>query len=204
MCTVPNLPPWPANVRGRADEGERDEVDSGLECPVEVGEVLARERGDRDGDAREVDPLVRAHAAPDDDGAGRAPALDLVDAEPHEAVVDQDLVTGLEHVPDHRRSDGELPVAGGLLRANPDAVAGAVGLIGVMAMLTGCRRLLCCSFMVWAPRSSTIGGRPDGSICSKTNGAAFCVSVGAASTTPLIVTAADAGFHEPSRTCRWR
>ena len=60
----------------------------------------------------------------DDHRAGRAAALDLVDAQPHEPVVDQHLVPRLEHVPDHRRRDRQLAVGRSLLRADPDLVAG--------------------------------------------------------------------------------
>ncbi len=67
---------------------------------------------------------MRAHEAADDDRAGRAAALDLVDAEPDEPVVDQHLVARLEHVADHRRRDRQLAVRRRLLGADRDLVAG--------------------------------------------------------------------------------
>ena len=99
-----------ADVGRRADEGERDEVDSRLERPVEVVHVLAGQRRDRERDAREVDALVRRDGAADDDGALARPLCHLVDAQPNEAVVDEDVVPRLEHVPDHRGRDGQLAV----------------------------------------------------------------------------------------------
>ena len=112
-----------ADVRRRADEGERDEVRPGLDGPVEVGDVLARERGNRYRHAGEVHALVRADEPADDHRARRATPLDVVDTQPHEPVVDQHLVSGLEHVPDHRRRDRELAVGCSLLGADPDLVA---------------------------------------------------------------------------------
>ena len=114
-----------ADVGRRADERERDEVHAGLERPVEIGEVLARERRDRHRDAGEVHALVRADEPADDHRARRAAALDLVDAEPDEAVVDQHVVARLEHVSDHGRRDRQLAVARRLLGADRDPVAGA-------------------------------------------------------------------------------
>ena len=67
---------------------------------------------------------MRGHEAAHHDGTGRATPLDLVDAEPNEPVVDQHLVAGLEHVPDHRRRDRELAVSRRLLGADADLVAG--------------------------------------------------------------------------------
>ena len=61
----------PAAVRGRADEGERDVVDADRERELEVGEVLLGQRGHRDGDARDVDALVRADRAADRDHGAR-------------------------------------------------------------------------------------------------------------------------------------
>ena len=98
------------DVGGRADEGEGDEVDAEREGEVEVGEVLARQRRDRNRDAREVHALVRADQPADEDVAAGAAVLDLLDAQPHEAVVDQDVVTRLEDLPDHLGQHLELTV----------------------------------------------------------------------------------------------
>ena len=67
---------------------------------------------------------MRADEAADHHRAGRAAALDLVDAQADEPVVDQHLVTGLEHVSDHRRGDRQLAVPASLLRADHDVIAG--------------------------------------------------------------------------------
>ena len=48
-------------------------------------------------------PLCDLIDAADDDGAARAAALDALDAKPDEAVVDEDVVPGLEHGAEHRR-----------------------------------------------------------------------------------------------------
>ena len=116
--------------RSRTSAGERMKESATKSTPVsmrplEVGQVLPRQRRDRHRDAREVDALVRADETAHHDGARRAAALDLVDAEPHAPVVDQHVVAGLEHVPDHRRRDRQLAVGGVLLCADLDAVARA-------------------------------------------------------------------------------
>ena len=92
-----------AHVGGRADEREREEVDAELQRELEVDRVLARERGDRDRHSRQVDALVLADAAADEHRAARTALLDVLDDEPHEAVVDQHLVTGTQDFAHHRR-----------------------------------------------------------------------------------------------------
>ena len=113
-----------AHVRGRADEGERDEVDVDPERELEVARVLHRQRRDRDRDPRQVDALVRGDPPADDDGAARTAAGDLADPQPDEPVVDQDVVTGLEHVADHRRRDGQVAVGCELLGADRHLLPG--------------------------------------------------------------------------------
>ena len=81
---------------------------------------FSRQRRDRERHARQVDALVRADPAADDHGAARAAAVDLVHPEPDQAVVDQDVVAGLEHVADHRRRDRQLAVGRELLGADRD------------------------------------------------------------------------------------
>ena len=111
------------HVGGGADEGEGDEVDAELERELEVVDVLARQRRDRDRHARQVDALVRADPAADDDAAARPALLDPVDPQTDEPVVDQDVVTGLEHVADHGRQDGQIAVRRRSLADDGDLVA---------------------------------------------------------------------------------
>ena len=60
------------HVGGRADERERDVVDAELERELEVVDVLARQRRDRERDAGQVDALVRGDDAADEHLAARA------------------------------------------------------------------------------------------------------------------------------------
>ena len=83
-----------ADVVGRADERERDEVDSELEREGEVVDVLGRQGRDRQRDAGQVDALVRLDAAADHDRADGPQALDALDAKPDVPVVDEDVVAG--------------------------------------------------------------------------------------------------------------
>ena len=80
-----------------ADEGLRDVVDAEPEGEVEIGEVLFRERRDRKRDAGDVHTLVRLDHAARDHLAQRSSALDSLDPQADMAVVDEDLVAGLEH-----------------------------------------------------------------------------------------------------------
>ena len=98
-----------AHVRRASARTKRDVVDAELEREVEVGHVLARQRRDRQRDAREVHALVRGDGAADDDLARARPCSTSSDAQPHEAVVDQHVVPGLQHVADHGRRDGSSP-----------------------------------------------------------------------------------------------
>ena len=75
------------------------------------------------GDAGQVDALVRAHGAADDHLAARAPALDLLDAQPHGAVVDQDVVARLQHRAEHRRRDRQVVPCGAVLAGDRDVLA---------------------------------------------------------------------------------
>ena len=85
------------------------------ERELEVVEILLRQRRDRHRDTGQVDALVRLHLAADDDAAARAAVLDLLHREPDEAVVDQDVVAGTQHLADHRGRDRQLAVGGRLL-----------------------------------------------------------------------------------------
>ena len=100
------------DVGGRPHERQRDAVHAQLERELEVFQVLARERRDRDRDSGEVHALVRADEAADEDAAARASRLDLFDAQPNETVVDQHLVAGVQNLADRGGSDGKLAVAG--------------------------------------------------------------------------------------------
>ena len=66
-----------ADVRGRPDERQRDEVDAEPERELEVVQVLLGERRDRDATPGQVHALVRGDLAADDDAAAGAAALDL-------------------------------------------------------------------------------------------------------------------------------
>jgi hypothetical protein len=99
-----------ADVRSRTHEGECDEVDADAQRKFEVVDVLASEGRDRDRDAREVDTLVRADDAADDDAAARTAVCDFFDAQPHQPVVDEHVVAGLEHLADDRGRDRKLSV----------------------------------------------------------------------------------------------
>ncbi len=81
-----------------------------LEREVEVLEILPRQRGNRNRDAREVDALVRGDRPADDDAASGPIRLHLLDAEAHHPVVDQDFVAGTPHLADCRGRDRQLAV----------------------------------------------------------------------------------------------
>ena len=66
-------------------------------------------------DAGEVDALVGGDDAADEHLAARAAAVDVDDAEPHGAVVDQDVEARLEHRAEHRRRDRKVAVLGDVL-----------------------------------------------------------------------------------------
>src|SRR4029077_1032621 len=108
----------------RANEGERDEVDSRLERPVEVVHVLPRQGRDRQRDTREGDAPVRRDSAADDDDAPGTSTIDVVNTKADKTVVDEHLVSRFQHVADDRRSHRELAVSTPLLSANGDLVAG--------------------------------------------------------------------------------
>jgi hypothetical protein len=100
------------HVGGGTHERERDVVHAEIERELEVVDVLARQRGDRNRDARQVHALVRGHGPADEDAAARTAALDLLDAQPDVAVVDQHLVPGSQHLGDDGRGDRQLAVLG--------------------------------------------------------------------------------------------
>jgi hypothetical protein len=66
-------------VGRRADEREGDVVDAERERELEIAQVLLGHRRHRDGDARDVDALVRAHGASHHDHGPHALAVRLLD-----------------------------------------------------------------------------------------------------------------------------
>src|SRR5436190_570935 len=83
-----------ADVRRRAHERQRHVVDADLQRKLEVVDVLAGQRGDRNRNSRQVHALVRADDAADHDTAPRSPVLDLLHTQTNVSVVDQDVVPG--------------------------------------------------------------------------------------------------------------
>ena len=57
------------DVFGPLHEGQRDPVDAGLKRGFEIGQVLGRQRGDRNGRIRNADALAVGQLAADDDAA---------------------------------------------------------------------------------------------------------------------------------------
>ena len=99
-----------ADVRCRPHERERDEVAAELQRELEVLEILARERRDRDRDTWEIHALVRRHRPTDDDAAASAAGLDLLDAQPDHPVGDEHLMAPLQDLTDCGRRDRQLAV----------------------------------------------------------------------------------------------
>ena len=91
---------------------------------LEVVRVLAGQRRDRHRNAGDVDALVRRDRPADDDGAAGLAGRDLLDAEPNEPVVDEDVVARLENLADHRGKYRKLP--------RPGAVAGDGDLLALL------------------------------------------------------------------------
>ena len=60
------------------------------------------------GDARQVDALVALDRAADDDRANGASVVDTLDAQPHVAVVDEDIVARFEHLAHDCRRDRKV------------------------------------------------------------------------------------------------
>src|SRR6266480_5556615 len=77
---------WSSDVCS-SDERERDEVAPEPEGELEVLEILASQRGDRDRNAGQVDALVRADRPTDDDTAARASRADLFDLQADQPIV---------------------------------------------------------------------------------------------------------------------
>ena len=102
--------PHLAHIRGRADERERDEIDTDLERVLEVAAVLLGERRDRDGDAGKVHALGRADYAGHDHGAAGAPMLDLLHLQMNVPVVDQQVVPRLQYLADDGGQNRDLAV----------------------------------------------------------------------------------------------
>ena len=101
-----------ANVGSRPHERERDEVAAQLERKLQIAEILAGQRRDRDRNTGQVDALLRRDDSADDDSTSSAARLDLLDAETDHPVVDQHLVPRSQHLTDRRRCNRELPVPG--------------------------------------------------------------------------------------------
>ncbi len=66
---------------------------------------------------------MRGHRASDEDVAASTAPLDAVDAQPHHPVVDEHVVSRLEHRSEHRRADRDVAVLGGVLAGDHDGVA---------------------------------------------------------------------------------
>ena len=92
-----------AHVGRRAHEREGDKVDAQLERECEVAAVLLCERRNGNGDAWDVHALGRADDAGDENLAPCPPVLDLLHLQMDVAVVDQEVVAGLQHLPEHGR-----------------------------------------------------------------------------------------------------
>lgn len=113
-------------VVGAAHEGEGDHVEARAEGPAQILLVLLGEGGGRDGDAREVEPLVVGDHAADHDLGDDAGALHGGGLKDQAAVVDEDRVTGA-HVAGQAlvgRGD-QVAVAGDVLGGDREDVAEA-------------------------------------------------------------------------------
>ena len=107
----------------RADERLRDVVHAEAEREVEIGEVLLGQRRDRERHAGDVHTLVRLDQPARDDLAVRSGAVDALHAQPDVTVVDEDLVAGFEHRPEHVGRDREVVGAAGVLSRDHDLLA---------------------------------------------------------------------------------
>ena len=98
-----------ADVLGCPHERERDVVDSRPSANSRSSRSFSVSAGHGDHDAaRQVHALVRVDLAADHDLAERAAVVDLLDGEPDQAVVDLDVVAGLEHLGDGRRGHDQV------------------------------------------------------------------------------------------------
>ena len=113
-----------AHIRRRADERERDEVDAEFEREVEVVHVLPGYRRNRHRHARHIHAFVGLDDAAGQDDAASAAALDRLDPQPDEPVVDEDVVTSLKDLAHRRGRDRELTVARSFLGGDHDLVTG--------------------------------------------------------------------------------
>ena len=86
-------------------------------------EILVGQRRDRDRRARDVDALVRVHPSPHRDLAARAAGGHLHDLQVDEAVVDQNVLPGLEDLGEHRRADGQVSRLARAVAREDDLVA---------------------------------------------------------------------------------
>ena len=84
-----------AHARAVANERRSHEIDALLDAEEQIGAILVGHRGKRHRDARHVDGLALAEHAAVAHAADDVVALDALDHEPDEAVVDEDGHTGL-------------------------------------------------------------------------------------------------------------
>ena len=120
------------NGGGVADEGGGDGVDAQLAAKHDVRAVLLGDGRQADVDVRDVDALLLADLTAVGHDAVHVVALDVVDLEAHEAVVDQDDGTlrdllGEVHVVEGDVAGIAVEVLGGRLGGNDDLVAGLDG-----------------------------------------------------------------------------
>ena len=99
----------------RTSEAERTNERATKSTPssrreLEIVEVLARDRRDRERDAREVDALVGGDEAGDDDGAPSATTFDRIHAELDVTVVDQHLVADAQDRAEDGGADRDVVV----------------------------------------------------------------------------------------------
>ena len=86
----------PFDVIAATHEGQSDHVDVLGERPAQISLVLLTHGRDGDSDPRQVDSLVVRHLTGDDDFTEHIGRGDLQGTHPHLAIVDQDLVPGLD------------------------------------------------------------------------------------------------------------
>ena len=115
--------PQVSAVFRRAHERERDIVDAETEGELEIPQVLLGQGRNGDRDPGQVDALVRLYGAADDHGGAGASSIDLVHAQAHATVVDQDVVSNAEHLLQDRRADGQRACGPVLLPRDVDLVA---------------------------------------------------------------------------------
>src|SRR6266545_2603659 len=116
------LPQGSAVLR-RAHERERDVVDAEPESELEIPQILLGQGRNGDRDPGQVYALVRLHRAADEYGGAGANGIDLVHAQAHATVVDQDVVADEENLLQDRRADRQCACGAVLLARDVDLVA---------------------------------------------------------------------------------